>query len=87
MSKAVVNGATPFGAMSNQAISDLLQAQQSLQRIKAAAALAVTTEGGIFGVATGGDADYKYAINVLSPALDAFIATNAGVISQLDNGN
>lgn len=101
MTATIVNGATPFGALSNAAVAKLIDAIETIHRVRLAAALAQTgaTEptaaaletGSNFGVvpnATPGEkgADYAYALNVLDDALQAFLTANQGSITTLDNG-
>lgn len=101
MSAVVVNGATPFGAMSNQMVENFFAVDQAVARLQAAVADAASgysgtagTEyetGSNFGVvpsATPGaqGAAWAYAINVFANNWATFRAANIASISQLDNG-
>ena len=101
MSAIIVNGATPFGGMSNAAINKLVSAIDDIHRVRQAAAAAQSgapdpagaalETGSNFGVvpsATPGakGADYAYALNVLDDALQALLTNNGGQITALDNG-
>ena len=101
MSATIVNGSTPFGALSNDAVSKLIYAIDTIHRVSLAAAMAQSgapdpvgaalETGSNFGVVpneTPGakGADYAYALNVLDGALQAFLAANSGAITTLDNG-
>jgi hypothetical protein len=97
----IVNGATPFGGMSNAAIGKLIEAIASIHRVRQAAVAAQSgapepvaaalETGSNFGVvpsATPGEkgADYAYALNTLDDALQALLSANQGQITALDNG-
>jgi hypothetical protein len=101
MAAIIVNGATPFGSLSNAAIADLLSAIDDLHRVNLAAAAAQSgvpeptgtalETGSNFGVmpsATPGEqgAAYSYALDVLDGALQAFLEANKDQITALDNG-
>jgi hypothetical protein len=101
MTAIIVNGATPFGALSNGGIADLISAIDELHRINLAAAAAQSgapdptgaalETGSNFGVmpsATPGEqgAAYSYALDVLDQALQAFLEANKAQITALDNG-
>ena len=97
----IVNGATPFGNISNASISMLIEAIADIHRVRLAAAMAQSgapdpigaalETGSNFGVVasvTPGEkgADYAYALNVLDDALQSFVTANQGAITTLDNG-
>jgi len=101
MSATIVNGATPFGSMSNEAIAKLVSAINDIHRLNLAAAAAQSgapapvgaalETGSNFGVvpsATPGEkgADYAFALAVLDQALQNFLTANQGQITALDNG-
>jgi len=100
MSSIIVNGATPFGAMSNVAIANLIGSIAAIHRIAQAAAIAqigVTPAGaavetgsnfGVIPSAVAGaqGAAFVYAIDTLDNALQAFLVINQGAITALDNG-
>jgi len=100
MPAIVVNSATPFGSMSNAAISKLIEAIRDIHRIAQAASMAQTgvTPGGTavetgsnFGVAASSTpgaqgAAYIFALTTLDNSLQAFLTTNQGAITALDNG-
>lgn len=100
MSAIIVNGATPFGALSNSAVSKLKQAITDLHRVRLAAAAAISPgpdntaleTGSNFGVvpsATPGEkgGDYMYALSVLDDALQSFAVAYEGQLTALDNGD
>jgi hypothetical protein len=102
MSAIIVNGSTPFGGMSNDAIANLITAIEDVHRVNLAAAAAqsgapepigATLEtGSNFGVMPDENepgkqgAAYSYALDVLDQALQAFLAANQAQITALDNG-
>lgn len=101
MTAIVVNGATPFGAMTNTAVNNLIHAIDDIHRVRLAEAAAqsgaspptgAALEGGNFGVTPGtppgdqGEA-WAYAIEVLDDALQAFKTANQASLTALDNGN
>lgn len=101
MAAVVINGATPFGAMSNEMIENIWAVDQAITRLAAAVATAASGYGGTpgteyetgsnFGVVpttTPGDqgAAYAYATNVLAGQWDTFKAAALASIEQLDNG-
>jgi hypothetical protein len=101
MPAIIVNGATPFGSLSNGAIADLISAIEQLHRVNLAAAAAQSgapephgaalETGSNFGVLPGetpGEqgAAYAYALDVLDQSLQAFLADNKAQITALDNG-
>lgn len=101
MSAIIVNGAAPFGAISNKAIQNLISAIDDIHRVNLAAAAAQSgaaspvaaalETGSNFGVVasdTPGEkgADYAYALGLLDAALQTFKSTNQGFITALDNG-
>jgi hypothetical protein len=101
MTAIIVNGATPFGALSNGGIADLISAIDELHRVNLAAAAAQSgapdptgaalETGSNFGVmpdAVPGQqgAAYAYALDVLDQALQAFLEANKAQITALDNG-
>ena len=94
------NQNAPFGTLTVQTISRLIQVSDDIQRLQAAAANAAAGyggtagteyEGNLFGVvpsATPGaqGAVYAYALNVIATALATFTIAASGAIAQLDNG-
>jgi len=102
MAAVIVNGATPFGGMSNDAISKLIEAITTIHRVRQAAAAAQSgapepvgaalETGSNFGVVPGSTAgqsgaDYAYALNVLDDNLQAFLVAHQASITALDNGD
>lgn len=95
MAKVLIDVSTPFGGLVAEATQKLLQAATDFERAKAACALAVANDGTLdagnggaaFGGATGSHSDYNYALNAVADAVASFMTTNAGPISQLDQGN
>lgn len=101
MTSVVVNGATPFGGMSNQMIENIWSVDQAITRLSAAVAVAASGYGGAagteyetgtnFGVvpdAVPGEkgADFAFAIATLANQWGTFRAAALGAIEQLDNG-
>lgn len=101
MSAIIVNGSTPFGALSNTAIDNLLNAAAAIHRVNLAAGAAQSgapaptgaalETGSNFGVvpsSTPGDrgAAYAFALGNLDTALQQFITSNSASITALDNG-
>lgn len=101
MSAIIVNGATPFGGMSNQMVDTLNQGNTMITRLAAAVADAASGYSGTagteyetgtnFGVtpsATPGAQGqaYAFALNSLATNWAAFWTANAAFISALDNG-
>lgn len=101
MSAIIVNGATPFGGMSNAALSKLKAAIVDIHRVRLAAAAAQSgapeptgsalETGSNFGVLPGaaaGDqgAAFAYALNTLDDALQSFAVAYEGQLTALDNG-
>lgn len=101
MAECIVPNTAPFGALSNQAVAELISAADKFSRLKAAVANAASGYGGTagteyesgtnFGVVPSGTpgekgADFAYALNVLADNMAAFMAANAGQIALLDNG-
>jgi hypothetical protein len=101
MSSVVVNGSTPFGAMSNQMIENIWAVDEAMTRLAAAVATAASSYGGTagteyetgtnFGVvpsATPGaqGAAWAYALNVLAGDWGTFKSSALSSIEQLDNG-
>ena len=101
MTSVVVNGATPFGGMSNQMIENIWAVDQAITRLAAAVAVAASgfsgtagTEyetGSNFGVVPSSTpgaqgAAFAYAMNTLSGDWATFRTAALGAIEQLDNG-
>ncbi len=101
MSAIIVNGATPFGGMSNELIQKIWEVDQAITRLSAAVAIAASGYGGVagteyetgtnFGVApssTLGEQGlaYAYAVNVLAGDWSTFRTAAIASIEQLDNG-
>lgn len=101
MSAVVVNGATPFGGMSNAMIENIWAVDQAIARLQAAVAVAASGFGGTagteyetgsnFGVvpsATPGDQGlaYAFAVNTLAGNWSTFKSAALASINQLDNG-
>lgn len=95
MAKVLIDVSTPFGGLVAEATQRLLQAATDFERAKAACALAVANSGTLdagqgaaaFGGTTGQHNDYNFALNAVADAIATFMTTNAGPISQLDQGN
>jgi hypothetical protein len=102
MSAIIIDGRTPFGGMSNAAISNLIKAIRDIHRVNLAQAAAQSgapsptaaalETGSNFGVAVSGaagakGADFAFAVATLDTALQAFLAANQGAITALDNGD
>lgn len=101
MTAVVINGATPFGGMSNQMIENIWAVDESMTRLAAAVAVAASGYGGTagteyetgtnFGVvpnATPGSkgSDFAFAMNTLAGQWTTFKAAALSAIEQLDNG-
>jgi hypothetical protein len=102
MTAIIVNGSTPFGALSNELVDNLYAANQAITRLQAAAADAASGftgtagaefegAGSNFGVvasATPGQQGvaWQYALNVLAQNWATFWAAAQPNISALDNG-
>jgi hypothetical protein len=101
MTAIIVNGSTPFGSLSNAAISRLITTIHDIHRVRQAAAAAQTgaanpvgaalETGSNFGVvpsSTAGakGADFAYALNILDDALQTLLTNYQGQITALDNG-
>lgn len=101
MTSVVVNGATPFGGMSNQMIENIWAVDESITRLSAAVSVAASGYGGTagteyetgtnFGVVPSGTpgakgADYAFAVATLANQWATFRAAALGAIEQLDNG-
>lgn len=101
MTAVVVNGATPFGGMSNTMIENIWSVDQAITRLSAAVAVAATGYDGTpgteyetgtnFGVvpnATPGakGADFAFSVTTLFNQWTTFRAAALGAIEQLDNG-
>jgi hypothetical protein len=97
MAKVLIDISTPYGGLVAAAVQKLIEANNDLQRAKAACALAVAGDGTLdagtgqasFGGTPGQHADYNFALNAVANNLDSFMANvaNAGPIAQLDQGN
>ena len=102
MSAVVVNGATPFGAMSNQMVENFFAVDQAVARLQAAVADAASGYSGTAGTEYEGNgtnfgvvpnatpgakgADYAYAIANLGNAWTTFWSAAVASIEALDNG-
>jgi nicotinamide mononucleotide (NMN) deamidase PncC len=101
MTSVVVNGATPFGGMSNQMVENIWAVDQAITRLAAAVAVAASgfsgtagTEyetGSNFGVVPSSTpgaqgAAFAYAVNILSGDWATFRTAALASIEQLDNG-
>lgn len=101
MTAVVVNGATPFGSMSNEMIENIWSVDEAVTRLSAAVAVAASGYGGTngtqyetgtnFGVVPGTapgikGADFAFAINTLANHWTTFRTAALGAIEQLDNG-
>lgn len=101
MSSVIVNGATPFGGMSNEMVRHIWAVDEAITRLAAAVAVAAAGYGGVagteyetgtnFGVAPSAvpgakGADFAYAVNVLGGEWNTFKTAALGAINQLDNG-
>lgn len=101
MTALVVNGSTPFGAISNAMVDNLHLVNDAMLRLQAAVAAAASGYTGTagaeyetgtnFGVApdaTPGQqgASWAYAVNVLTGNWATFWAANIASITALDNG-
>lgn len=101
MSSIIVNGATPFGGMSNGMVDSLNGVNEAITRLAAAAADAASgytgtagteyetgTNFGVVPSATPGaqGSAYAFALNNLASNWAAFWSANAAYISALDNG-
>jgi hypothetical protein len=101
MTAIVVSSAVPFGAMSNQMVSDFFDLDQKIIRLQAAVATAASGYGGTagteyetgnFGVTAGtsagtNGASFAYAINTFATNWATFRAANIASINQLDNAS
>jgi hypothetical protein len=101
MTAVVVNGATPFGGMSNEMIENIWAVDSAITRLAAAVAVAASGYGGTagteyetgtnFGVVPSASAgakgaDFAYAIGILAGQWATFKTGALGAIEQLDNG-
>lgn len=101
MTSVVVNGATPFGGMSNQMVENIWAVDEAITRLSAAVSVAASGYGGTagteyetgtnFGVvpnATPGSkgSDFAFAIATLANDWATFRTAALGAIEQLDNG-
>lgn len=101
MTAVVINGATPFGGMSNQMVETIWAVDQAITRLAAAVAVAASgfvgvagTEyetGSNFGVvpsATPGDQGlaFAFAVNTLAGDWATFKSGALAAIEELDNG-
>lgn len=101
MTSVVVNGATPFGGMSNQLVENIWTVDEAITRLSAAVAIAASGYGGIsgteyetgtnFGVvpdATPGAQGlaFAFAVNTLAGDWTTFRTAALAAIEQLDNG-
>jgi hypothetical protein len=102
MTATIISNTPPFGALTNQTISDLFALNQSMIRLQAAVSNAASGFGGTAGTEYEGNgtnfgviadttpgakgADYAYAVNVLANAWTTFWAASLGAIEALDNG-
>lgn len=102
MSATIVSNTPPFGAMSNQMVSDLFKVNQAMVRVSAAVAAAASGFAGTAGTEYEGNAtnfgvlanatpgakglDYAFALNGLASNWTTFWAANLASIEALDNG-
>lgn len=101
MTSVVVNGATPFGGMSNSMIENIWAVDQAITRLSAAVSTAAAGYGGTpgteyetgtnFGVAPSSTpgakgSDFAFAMQTLANQWTTFRAAALGAIEQLDNG-
>lgn len=100
MTATIINGATPFGGITVNAVSNLIDAIKDIHRVRLAmvSAQAGAPDQGValetgsnFGVVPGTTpgtkgADFAFALTVLDDALQSFLTTNQNVITALDNG-
>lgn len=101
MTSVVVNGATPFGSMSNQMIENIWTVDESITRLSAAVAVAASgylgtagteyetgTNFGVVPSSTPGakGGDFAYAVATLATQWNTFRTAALAAIEQLDNG-
>ena len=101
MTAIVVNGSTPFGAISNEIVDNLKAVDQAITRLEAAVGQAASGYGGTagtefetgtnFGVvasATPGaqGTSWRFAVDTLSTAWTTFMTSASASIAALDNG-
>lgn len=101
MSSVIVNGATPFGGMSNEMVEKIWEVDESIARLEAAVAVAASGFAGTpgteyetgtnFGVVPSAvpgakGLDYAFAINSLAGQWATFKTAAFAAIKQLDNG-
>lgn len=101
MTGIVVNGATPFGALSNKIAQNMIQMQADVPRLEAALAAAASAFSGAAGTEfeTGTNfgvvpdtapgeqgTNWRSAVDNLSANWATFWAANKGFITALDNG-
>lgn len=101
MTSVVVNGATPFGGMSNQLIENIWAVDEAITRIAAAVATAASGFGGTsgteyetgtnFGVVPSAvpgaqGLAFAFALNTLAGDWATFRTAALSAIEQLDNG-
>jgi hypothetical protein len=97
----IVSSSTPFGAMANTAVDNLIAAINDIHRVNlaqgaaqsgaatpTAAALETGSNFGIVPSTTPGaqGAAWAYALENLDTALQTFLAANVASITALDNG-
>lgn len=90
--KVLIDTSTPYGYLVAEAIQKMREANTAMDRAKEAKALDLANGGTLdgspsFGGATGQSGDYSFAVDVVADAFAAFMTTNAGPISQLDQGD
>lgn len=101
MTTVVINGATPFGGMSNAMIENIWLVDQAMTRLAAAVAIAASGYGGTagteyetgtnFGVVPSASpgakgGDFAFALNTLAGQWTTFKNGALAAIEQLDNG-
>jgi len=102
MTATIISNTPPFGALTNEAVARLYEANDLVTRLTTAVATAASGYSGVagteyegnstnFGVVASGTpgengAAYAYAVNVLGGAWTTFWASAKASIEQLDNG-
>lgn len=101
MTAVVINGATPFGGMSNEMVENIWMVDEAITRLAAAVATAAAGFGGTagteyetgsnFGVVPSGTpgakgADFAFAVGTLNGHWLTFRTAALSAINQLDNG-
>jgi hypothetical protein len=102
MTATIISNTPPFGAMTNQLVGELFDANEKMVRLQAAVAAAASGYSGVAGTEYEGNgtnfgvvasatpgakgADYAFAFGNLATAWTTFWNTAVASIEALDNG-